>query len=355
MRLNFTRAPVTTAPMKIHSTPSGDMPPSPNSPQPAADDVVLPFQTIASGVLGRVVRLGNVVDTILQKHAYAEPVSHALGEALALGALLGAALKFNGRFILQTKSDGPLGFLVVNYDVPGKLRGYANVQKDRVEELSLLARGDQGRLIGHGHLAMTIDPGGDMERYQGIVALEGEPLVAAAHTYFRQSEQLPTFMRLAVARHFAGGRWSWRAGGLLIQHVARTGGNATLTDIDEDRDQRLNGEDDEAWTRARLLAETVQDHELLDPLLAPETLLYRVFHEEGVRVSPTVHLSAQCRCSREHIFGFLTQFGPAELADMREPDGTVSVTCEFCSTRYAFEPAEVGLTGTHPPNESIQR
>jgi molecular chaperone Hsp33 len=272
--------------MKIQ-TPSDGAPTSPvSAPKPAADDLVLPFQTIASGVLGRVVRLGSVVDEILQKHAYAEPVSQALGEALALGALLGAALKFDGRFILQTKSDGPLGFLVVNYDVPGKLRGYANVHKDRADELNLLARGDQGQLIGHGHLAMTIDPGGDMERYQGIVALEGEPLVAAAHTYFRQSEQLPTFMRLAVARHFAGGRWSWRAGGLLIQHVARTGGNAALSDIDEDRDQRLNGEDDEAWTRARLLAETVQDHELLDPLLAPETLLYRLFHEEGVRVSP---------------------------------------------------------------------
>ena len=308
------------------------------------DDIVLPFQTIASGVLGRVVRLGGVVDTILHKHAYPEPVSHALGEALALGALLGAALKFNGRFILQTKTDGPLGFIVVNYDVPGKLRGYANVPKARLAELAGQGRGDQGALIGHGHLAMTIDPGGDMERYQGIVALEGEPLVDAAHTYFRQSEQLPTFMRLAVARHFANGRWSWRAGGLLVQHVARTGGiTARAGETDEERDQRLKGEDDEAWTRARLLAQTVEDHELLDPLLAPETLLYRLFHEEGVRVSPAVELSAKCRCSRDYIHDFLTQFGPSELADMREPDGTVGVTCEFCSTRYAFEPSEVGL------------
>jgi molecular chaperone Hsp33 len=320
---------------------------APNPPSeftPRGDDIVLPFQTVASGVLGRVVRLGTTVDTILQKHAYPEPVSHALGEALALGALLGAALKFNGRFILQTKTDGPLGFLVVNYDVPGKLRGYANVPKDRAAELAGQGRGDQGRLIGHGHLAMTIDPGGDMERYQGIVALDGEPLVSAAHTYFRQSEQLPTFMRLAVARHFANGRWTWRAGGLLIQHVARTGGKpARPGETDEERDLRLEGEDDEAWTRARLLAQTVEDHELLDPLLAPETLLYRLFHEEGVRVSPPVALSAECRCSRDYIHDFLKQFGPAELADMREADGTVSVTCEFCSTRYAFEPADVGL------------
>jgi molecular chaperone Hsp33 len=311
---------------------------------PHSDDIVLPFQTIESGVLGRVVRLGPAVDTILQKHAYPEPVSHALGEALALGALLGAALKFNGRFILQTKTDGPLGFIVVNYDVPGKLRGYANVPKARLAELTGTGRGDQGQLIGHGHLAMTIDPGGDMDRYQGIVALEGDSLATAAHTYFRQSEQLPTFMRLAVARHFADGRWAWRAGGLLIQHVARTGGTSTRPgETDEERDQRLDGDDDEAWTRARLLAQTVEDHELLDPLLAPETLLYRLFHEEGVRVSPAVELSAVCRCSRDYIHEFLTQFGPTELADMREADGTVSVTCEFCSTRYAFEPSDVGL------------
>jgi molecular chaperone Hsp33 len=312
--------------------------------KPAADNLVLPFQTIASGVLGRLVRLGSVVDTILQKHAYPEPVSVVLGEALALGALLGAALKFDGRFILQTRTDGPLGFIVVNYDVPGKLRGYANVPKDRFDELLAAAGAGQGHLIGHGHLAMTIDPGGDMERYQGIVALDGEPLVDAAHTYFRQSEQLPTFMRLAVARHFAGGRWTWRAGGLLIQHVARTGGITNRPgETDEERDERLEGEDDETWTRARLLAETVQDHELLDPLLTPETLLYRLFHEEGVRVSPPVPLSAECRCSRDYIHDFLKQFGPAELADMREADGGVSVTCEFCSTRYAFSPQDVGL------------
>jgi molecular chaperone Hsp33 len=331
--------------MKRYPTSADDARPDSAAVDPAiADNIVLPFQTITSGVLGRVVRMGTVVDTILQKHAYPEPVSHVLGEALVLGALLGAALKFEGRFILQTKTDGPLGFLVVDYDVPGKLRGYANVAPDRASEIASLARGDQGRLIGHGHLAMTIDPGGDMERYQGIVALSGEPLADAAHTYFRQSEQLPTFMRLAVARHFAHGRWSWRAGGLLIQHVARTGGLRMRDDeTDEARDQRLEGEDDDAWTRARLLAQTVEDHELLDPRLAPETLLYRLFHEDGVRVSPAVELHAQCRCSRDHIHDFLTQFGPTELADMREVDGTVSVTCEFCSTRYSFEPSEVGF------------
>jgi molecular chaperone Hsp33 len=177
-----------------------------------ADDLLLPFQTVRSGVMGRVVRLGSVVDTILSRHAYPEPVSHALGEALALTAMLGARVKTDGKFILQTKTDGALDFLVADYETPGKLRGYASFDKADARLIEAKGRGDQGLLLGKGHVAMTIDPGGDMDRYQGIVALEGEPLVDAAHTYFRQSEQLPTFIRLAVARHYGPSRAGRRAG-----------------------------------------------------------------------------------------------------------------------------------------------
>ena len=171
-----------------------------------ADDLLLPFQTVRSGVRGRIVRLGPVVDTILSRHAYPEPVSHALGEALALAAMLGAALKMDGKFILQTKTDGALDFLVADYETPGKVRGYASFDKADPTLADAKGRGNQGALLGSGHVAMTIDPGGDMDRYQGIVALEREPLVDAAHTYFRQSEQLPTFIRLAVARHYGPSR-----------------------------------------------------------------------------------------------------------------------------------------------------
>ena len=200
------------------------------------DDVVLPFQTVQSGVTGRLVRLGSVVDTVLNRHDYPQPVGEALGQALALGALLGTALKFDGRLIIQTKSDGPLGFLVVNYETPdsgthGQVRGYASFDAERLAAgMAGSAPGQQAALLGHGHLAMTIDPGGDMDRYQGIVALEGTSLTGAALNYFRQSEQLPTYLRLAVARHFvagangAPGSWAWRAGGLMIQYLSRTGG-----------------------------------------------------------------------------------------------------------------------------------
>ena len=305
------------------------------------DDLVLPFRTVRSDVVGRVIRLGSVVDTVLSRHAYPEPVSHALGEALALTAMLGSALKVQAKLILQTKTDGPLDLLVADFVAPGKVRGYASFDKADAGLAEAKGRGDQGVLLGKGHMAMTIDPGSDKDRYQGIVPLEGEPLVDAAHTYFRQSEQLPTFIRLAVARHYGPARgegqrmWGWRAGGLMIQQLPREGGKREEYAASED-------DDEENWNRARHLAATVEDHELLDPTLAPERLLYRLFHEEGVKVTPTTALAAECRCSRERIHGYLRQFGAAELEDMREPDGGFTVTCEFCSRKYRFSSADIG-------------
>jgi molecular chaperone Hsp33 len=315
----------------------------------AEDDLVLPFHLVAPGLNGRLVRLGSVVDTILTRHDYPEAVSHTLGDALALTALFATGLKFDsrftdGRFTLQTTTDGPVGFLVVHFDAPGRLRGYASVKPERAGEIPTDSRGNQGVLIGNGHFAMTIDPGGDLDSYQGIVPLAGQPLLDAAHIYFRQSEQLPTFIRLAVARHFAGGQWRWRAGGLMLQHIPKLGGiPQELSDDDaEAHDAGLSGEDDENWRRVKILAETVQDHELLDPTLAPGRLLYRLFHEEGVRVTPPVPLNAACRCNEERIRLFLSRFGADELSDMRESDGAVRVTCEFCTHSYRFQPEQLG-------------
>jgi molecular chaperone Hsp33 len=313
--------------------------------QELPDDLVLPFGTVRSRVSGRIVRLGSSVDTVLTAHDYPAAVSEALGQALALTALLGNPLKDDGRLILQTKTDGPMGFLVAQYDAPGKLRGYASFNAERLAEAS--GKIEQGDLIGKGRMAMTIDPGGEQVSHQGIVALDGGTLTDAAHTYFRQSEQLPTFIRLAVARHFIGrdgaGKqmWRWRAGGLIVQHVPSAGGDPRPDETPEERDARLHGEEDDDWVRVRLLASTVEDLELLDPMLTPERLLLRLFHEEGVRVTPAVPIRAQCRCTRERIEGFLKGFSAQEIAEMREPDGAVTVTCEFCSTKYRFEPDEV--------------
>jgi molecular chaperone Hsp33 len=295
------------------------------------DDLILPFQAEQADVLGRLVKLGPTVDTILSRHAYPEPVSRLLGEAVALTAMLGASLKSEGKLILQATTDGPVDLLVADYQVPGELRGYARFDAERLAELE----GEDAALLGEGHLAMTIDRGVDMERYQGVVPLEGESLTEAADTYFRQSEQLPTFIRLAVARHYQAGNggeggWAWRAGGLLLQKLTREGGIANPKEFEED------------WTRAKMLAETVEDHELLDPMLPADRLLYRLFHEEQVRAYRAIPLETYCSCSRERVEELLARFSPEDLADM-VVDGEVWVTCEFCNACYHFDPADFGV------------
>ncbi len=295
-------------------------------------DYVLPFQLEASGARGRLIRLGPVVDEILGRHAYPENVLLLLGEAVTLTAMLGAALKFDGKFILQTQSDGAVGFLVVHYSSPGHVRGYASYNRDDIVEASK-------PLLGDGHLAMTIDPGAGRERYQGIVGLAGNTLVDAAHEYFAQSEQIPTFIRIAVARQFTAGdggnpgQWAWRAGGLMVQKLTREGGQQ---EGDGSSQPDAGGADDDGWRRAQALASTVKDHELLDPTLSPERLLYRLFHEEEVRAFDAMPLDAQCNCSRGRVETMLNQFSPAELDGMAEDD-VITVTCEFCNTHYKFD------------------
>ncbi|MBA4173417.1 MAG: Hsp33 family molecular chaperone [Hyphomicrobium sp.] len=317
----------------------------PRSAALPGDDAVLPFRTVRSGVEGRLVRLATVADDVLARHDYPEPISRALGEALALTAMLGSALRLQRRLILEARTDGILRAVSVHYEAPGRLRGYASYDKARLADVPHTASGPLA-LLGAGNLALTIEPGQGRDTYQGIVALEGQSLSDAALTYFRQSEQLPTFLRLVVARHFSNdpgaraGGWRWRAAGLMIQHLTADGVEE-LPEVEfAEHAQWQPGEDEENWRRARFLAETVQDHELLDPTLPPERLLYRLFHEEGVRVQPAIALTAYCRCSRERIATFLEQFGAEELEDLRDPDGGFVVTCEFCGRTYSFNQLE---------------
>jgi molecular chaperone Hsp33 len=306
------------------------------------DDYVLPFQLESSGARGRLIRLGPVVDEILRKHDYPEPVLRLLGEAVTLTAMLGASLKIDGKFILQTQSDGPVSFLVVHYTYPGHVRGYVSYSKEALA--SRASNGDDRmRLLGKGHLAMTVDPGAGMERYQGIVALNGNTLADAAHEYFAQSEQIPTFIRIAVGPHYVGGNgarqghWTWRAGGLMVQKLTQEGGRQRVGEASPPA-EAAPGEDDD-WVRARALAVTVEDHELLDPTLTPERLLYRLFHEEAVRAFDAAPLDAACNCSRERVEQMLNQFASEELADMAVGDAII-VTCEFCNTHFRFNAAD---------------
>ncbi|KQO57087.1 MULTISPECIES: Hsp33 family molecular chaperone [unclassified Methylobacterium] len=312
-----------------------------------ADDVALPFSVEALDVRGRVVRLGPSVDTILRRHGYPDPVARLLGEAAALTVLLGSSLKFEGRFQFQTKSDGPVEMIVVDFEAPDRLRATARFDAERVKALGTTPL-KSADLIGQGHLAMTIDQGNDFSRYQGVVALEGQSLEEAAHQYFRQSEQIPTQVRLAVAEQFANGTNSYRAGGLLVQFLPQSIDRARLADlppgdIPEGHAHLGEGEvrEDDAWVEARSLVNTVEDHELVDPEVSSERLLYRLFHERGVRVFEAQGIRERCRCSPERVLGMIRSFAPQERRDMVAEDGRIGITCEFCSRRYDIDPAEV--------------
>ena len=291
------------------------------------DDLVAAFQIEDQPARGRIVRLGAAIDTVLSAHDYPEPVAELLGEACALAALVGASLKFEGRLIVQAQGDGPVKYVVADYDTNGGLRGYCRFDAERVAEASRgFVRPGAKSLLGEGVFIMTIDAEGAADRYQGVVAIEGETLALCAEQYFAQSEQTPTRVRLAVGQlHDADGR-SWRAGGLIIQNIA---GDAA------------RGDTDDAWDRAQALFSTLAEDELLDPLITPETLLYRLFHEDGVRVFPPKTLTGFCRCSHEKIVGMLRAFPPEERAEMVEPDGRIHVTCEYCSRVYALAPEAV--------------
>jgi molecular chaperone Hsp33 len=313
------------------------------------DDTVVPFQVDALDLRGRLVRLGPLVDEILTGHDYPLPVSKLLGEAIALGVLLGSALKIDGRFILQTQTDGLVPMLVVDFVAPGKVRACARFDKARVAAAIERDAADVGALLGRGHLAMTIDQGPDMSRYQGLVPLDGGNLEAAAHEYFLRSEQIPTRLRLAVAEEYrAGGedgmRRRWRAGGILLQFLPKSPERARVADLDpgdapEGTAPHVVAED-EAWVEGRALVETVEDLELIDPALSHERLIYRLFHERGVRVFNSVGLTAECSCSERKITDMLKSFSQDDRDHMVE-DGKISVTCEFCSANYRFAPEDV--------------
>lgn len=307
-----------------------------------ADDSALPFAVTSLDVRGRVVRLGPAIDHILARHGYPEPVSRLVGEAAALTALLGASLKREGRFQLQTRSDGIVDMLVVDFDAPDRLRAFARFDAGRLADAA--GRLSPAELLGRGHLALTIEQGSEQGRYQGVVPLEGQGLEAAADQYFRASEQIPTVVRLAVAQQLTGAGPAWRAGGFVVQFLPHSEARLRQRDLDPgDAPEGTTVPDvpeDEAWAEAQALAGTIEDHELVDPTLSSERLLYRLYHERGVTVFEPQALRDACRCSRERIAAMLHSFSPAERHDMIGADGRVGVTCEFCGTKRDFDPAE---------------
>jgi len=317
------------------------------APFEGVDDVALPFAVEPLDVRGRVVRLGQSIDTIISRHGYPDAVSRVLGEAAALTVLLGSSLKFQGRFQLQTKTDGPIEMIVVDFDAPDRLRATARFDQDRLN--AMLANNPRtGDLIGSGYLAMTIDQGTEQSRYQGVVALEGQGFEEAAHEYFRQSEQIPTRVRLAVAEQFENGRHTYRAGGIMVQFLPSSSermrqADLAPGDIPEGHPSRELGipSEDDAWAEAKALVHTVEDHELIDPSVSSERLLYRLFHEHGVRVFEGQNVHEECRCSETRVMSMMRRFSPEDRRDMVGDNGRIGITCEFCSRFYDLDPVEV--------------
>lgn len=296
------------------------------------NDFVRSFQIEGMNVRGRVVHLTDLADRVIAAHGYPDAVSGLVGEALALAALLGASLKFDGTLTIQTRGKGPVRMIVADYMTPGVVRACATFDRVAVEALG--AAPSFEALVGEGSLAITIDQGADMERYQGIVPLEGKGLADSATSYFERSEQIPTRIKLGVAtlsaRGADGQRPHWRAGGLIIQNLAALGGvNAPVAD------------DPDNWVRAATLFDTTEAHELVDPQVEAERLLYRLFHEDGVRVFERQDLAFGCRCSSDRVLAVLSQYPAHEIRDLADDDGMIRATCEFCSAVYRFKPDEI--------------
>jgi molecular chaperone Hsp33 len=308
------------------------------------DDAVRPFQVDALDIRGRAIQMGPALDAILSRHAYPPAVAKVVGEAIVLAVLLGSSLKFDGQFILQTETDGPLRRVIVDYRTAGHIRAYASFDPDAVAAAGDIAG---GALLGKGTLAMTVDQGAAMSRYQGVVALDGSSLEEAAHVYFRQSEQIPTKLRLAVAelmvREGSAVTRHWRAGGLLAQFLPQSFERRRMPDLPggdaPEGAGAAGGVEDDAWIEAQSLIATVEDRELVDSDVPVDRLLYRLFHERGVRVFDAKPVEDRCSCSRERVSGMLRSFSAEDLERSIE-NGRIAVKCEFCGTNYAFDPAE---------------
>lgn len=281
-------------------------------------DVLRPFQLEASQLRGRMVRMDDTINRIISAHNYPNSVSSWLVELLVLAGGLAGGLKYQGTFSLQIRGDGPINLMVADMRNDGVLRGYASFDEERVAH----AQTDD-ELIGKGVLAITVDQrptGGEV--YQGIVELDQHSLQESMLRYFHQSEQIPTGIKAAIQRDPHAGRWSGAA--IIIQAMP---GEQGLSARDREDD----------WRRTMMLLESATGDELLDPGLSVDQMLFRLFHEDGVRVFDPLDISFGCSCDETRVRNVLSQFDQTEMESMTKPDGDVHVTCEFCSRIYRFD------------------
>lgn len=297
------------------------------------DSHVQTFHLQLANLRGRLVKLSGALNDVLRPHDYPAPVARLLSETVVLTTLLSSMLKYEGIFILQAQGDGPVTRLVADMTSSGDIRATAGYDVEKLKALED-PNPSLADLMGEGYLAFTVDQGEYSERYQGIVRLEGYSLQDCIHHYFSQSEQIATSIRMAVGQDEDG---QWRGGAIMLQHMP------DHSNIPQDAKPVA-----ENWNRGQILLQTCKDEELLDPRLHDDTLLIRLFHEEGVVVYPSQKIRMACRCSREKLGGIIRSLPEADREDI-VVDGKITVTCEFCNTHYEFDPAAFVAPLSPPP------
>ncbi|MEM1373494.1 MAG: Hsp33 family molecular chaperone HslO [Pseudomonadota bacterium] len=315
----------------------------------AWDDTVLPFQLDRSDIRGRIARLDGALDQVLAQHDYPPVIESLVAEMALLTALIGQTMKLRWKLSLQVRGDGPARLIATDYYAPskegdlGQIRAYASFDEDRLD-----AAGHPFAQIGKGYFAILIDQGKGMTPYQGITPIAGGSLTNCAQTYFAQSEQLPTRFALAYGQSSEpGGAESWRAGGVMLQHMPKAspfvqGGGTGESGLLAAEDM-LDGDEGENWNRVNLLLDTVEELELVGPSVQPTELLTRLFHEETPRVYDAQPIEFGCTCSADRVRQSLSIYSAKDIATMTRDDGTVTADCQFCGAHYSFDPKTLGF------------
>ncbi|MCX7565914.1 Hsp33 family molecular chaperone HslO [Sulfitobacter sp. F26169L] len=311
------------------------------------DDTVLPFQLDNSDIRGRIARLDTALGGILEQHDYPPQVEALVAEMALLTALIGQTMKLRWKLQLQVQSDGPVRMIATDYygpsedGAPARIRAYASYDADRLTEGAPI---DQ---VGKGYFAVMIDQGKGTTPYQGISPLVAESLSKSAEGYFAQSEQLPTRFELSFGKSTtADAAEHWRAGGVMLQHMPKAspfvaqdeGTGETLQPVD-----LLDDDETENWNRVNILLDTVDDLELIGPVLAPSDVLLRLFHEERPRVFDKQRVHFGCSCSEDRVRQSLSIYSARDIETMTTDDGRVTADCQFCGAHYDLDPASVGF------------
>ncbi|MEL6998240.1 MAG: Hsp33 family molecular chaperone HslO [Pseudomonadota bacterium] len=329
---------------------------------PTPDDAILPFSLARSNMRGRVVRLDRTLQTILDQHRYPPAVSALIAEAALLTALIGQTMKLRWRFSLQVRGEGIVRMIATDYFAPvaegepARIRAYASFDRGEVAS----SRQTPFEMLGQGVIGITIDQGADMRPYQGITPLSGQTLSHCAETYFAQSEQIATrFQMISAEVQEPGGAKHWRAGGIMLQQMPDAGGVAPdapsgehgLMSADDVAEMGSRTED---WTRATTLLDTADAHELIGPTVSPETLLFRLFHEEVPSVFDAQPIEFGCTCSAEKVESAMYMYSAKDLTHMTNEDGMLTADCQFCGAHYEFDPKTLGFESERDVEDDLR-